>query len=62
MAQVLTDTAYELGLIIYPRRSLNGLTGDHVLIAPPLIITEKEVGVLLDRLEAALSKVEKQYC
>ena len=54
IAQLLTDLAFQEGLIIYPRRSLNGLAGDHVLVAPPLIITTDEVSEVLRRLERAM--------
>ncbi len=53
----LTDEAFEQGLIVYPRRPIMGLKGDHLLIAPPLIITEPEVAELLDRLDSTLSRV-----
>jgi adenosylmethionine-8-amino-7-oxononanoate aminotransferase len=52
--QRLTDIAFELGLIIYPRRSINGMVGDHVMIAPPLIISASEVDEVLQRFEHAL--------
>jgi adenosylmethionine-8-amino-7-oxononanoate aminotransferase len=55
-SQLLADVAYEKGLIVYPRRSINGLAGDHVLIAPPLIITEEEIQTLLERLERAMAE------
>ena len=54
IAQRLTDLAFKEGLIIYPRRSLNGLAGDHVLVAPPLILTNDEVSEVLRRLERAI--------
>ncbi|MEW5721643.1 MAG: aminotransferase class III-fold pyridoxal phosphate-dependent enzyme [Thermodesulfobacteriota bacterium] len=57
LAQRLTEAAYDHGLIIYPRRCINGLEGDHVLIAPPLIITREETGELLRRLDLALGVV-----
>jgi adenosylmethionine-8-amino-7-oxononanoate aminotransferase len=55
--QLLTDIAYDEGLIIYPRRPINGLLGDHVLVAPPLIITAEEVSELLKRLDRSLSRL-----
>jgi adenosylmethionine-8-amino-7-oxononanoate aminotransferase len=55
---LLTDTAFAAGLIIYPRRSIHGLAGDHVLIAPPLIVTTAEADEILNRLEKALVKME----
>ena len=56
VAERLTDTAYDLGLIIYPRRPINGLAGDHVLIAPPLTVTEAEIAEILNRLDEALAR------
>lgn len=56
-AQRLADIAYEEGLIVYPRRPINGLSGDHVLVAPPLIIAPDEVAELLGRLARALARL-----
>jgi adenosylmethionine-8-amino-7-oxononanoate aminotransferase len=55
-AQLLTDIAFEHGLIVYPRRPINGLSGDHVLVAPPLIISEEQVDEILVRFERALEQ------
>jgi adenosylmethionine-8-amino-7-oxononanoate aminotransferase len=49
------EIARERGLLIYPRRSLYGLSGDHVMIAPPLIVTPEEVDMLIDLLDATLA-------
>lgn len=57
---LLTDAAYEEGLIVYPRRPINGLRGDHVMITPPLIISRKEISELLERLDRALARAEVQ--
>ncbi len=57
---LLKAEASEEGLIVYPRRSLNGARGDHVLIAPPLIITEEQVGELLEKLEASITRLEEK--
>ena len=54
VGQLLADLAYELGLIIYPRRCVNGRQGDHILVAPPLIISEKEIEELLALLDESL--------
>ena len=58
--QLLTDIAFENGLIIYPRRSINGMSGDHVLVAPPLIISESEVDEILAMFEKALEQTVKR--
>jgi adenosylmethionine-8-amino-7-oxononanoate aminotransferase len=55
-AQLLTDIAYDQGLIIYPRRCIDGLAGDHVLVAPPLCVTAAEVDEILHRLDLSLFK------
>ena len=55
----LSDAAYEEGLIVYPRRPINGLSGDHVMIAPPLIINRKGIQELLERLDRALARLAR---
>lgn len=57
---LVTDEAYDEGLIIYPRRSINSLKGDHFLVAPPLIVTEAECGKILDRLDRAFARATKK--
>lgn len=57
--QKITQFAFAAGLIIYPRRNFAGLRGDHVLIAPPLIITEEEANSLLQRFEVALEQLQQ---
>jgi adenosylmethionine-8-amino-7-oxononanoate aminotransferase len=54
----LTDEAFARGLIIYPRRCINGLAGDHVLVAPPLIVNKEQIGEIISRLDDALSATE----
>ncbi len=54
-----TEIAREHGLLVYPRRSLNGLSGDHVLIAPPLIIDREGVDELVDRFDRTLADLMK---
>jgi adenosylmethionine-8-amino-7-oxononanoate aminotransferase len=55
---LLTDEAYDEGLIVYPRRPINGLKGDHIMVAPPLISTRKEIRELLALLERALERTQ----
>ena len=49
--------AAEEGLLIYPRRGGGGLSGDHVLVAPPLTIAQDELDELLARLDRALARL-----
>ncbi len=46
------------GLIIYSRRTANGVYGDWFMVAPPLTITESECDDLIDRLDATLGEFE----
>ena len=57
MNSLLTQEAAKQGLIIYPRRPIYGLRGDHVLIAPPLIVSKEQVQEILRRLDRALGRV-----
>jgi adenosylmethionine-8-amino-7-oxononanoate aminotransferase len=60
LAMQLTETAFEEGLIIYPRRSINGLFGDHVLVAPPLITTPGQIKEILTKLERAFARMSEK--
>jgi adenosylmethionine-8-amino-7-oxononanoate aminotransferase len=50
----LVELAYERGLIIYSRRTREGLEGEHFMVCPPLIITEQEIAELLGTLRESL--------
>ena len=51
----LVELAYERGLIIYSRRTREGLEGEHFMVCPPLIITGEEVAELMGILRESLS-------
>jgi adenosylmethionine-8-amino-7-oxononanoate aminotransferase len=43
------------GLMVYPMGgTVDGRYGDHVLLAPPFIIQEQEIDLLVDRLDRAI--------
>ena len=51
----------ERGLISYPGAgTVDGVAGDHVLYAPPLIITREQVDELIGILDASLGAVEEE--
>ena len=54
----LVDIAYEAGLIIYSRRSRGGYSGDHFLVAPPMITTEGQVEDIIEMLTTALDRFQ----
>ncbi len=56
----LVEIAYDLGLIIYSRRTRGGAEGDHFLICPPLIVTEAQIDELIHLLDAAISQYAQE--
>jgi len=49
--------AFEAGLICYPMAGTrDGRQGDHVLLAPPFIIDEAQIGELTDKLATAIDR------
>jgi adenosylmethionine-8-amino-7-oxononanoate aminotransferase len=50
----LVNLAYERGLIIYSRRTRDGLEGDHFLVCPPLIVTADQIVEIIEKLTASL--------
>lgn len=47
--------AMEAGLICYPMGgTIDGQSGDHVLLAPPFILSDDQIGELVDKLSRAL--------
>jgi adenosylmethionine-8-amino-7-oxononanoate aminotransferase len=50
--------AFEAGLICYPMGgTIDGRSGDHVLLAPPFIIDEAQIGELVGKLGEAIDQV-----
>ncbi len=56
----IADEAFDEGLIVYPRRSIHGLSGDHFLVAPPLITTESDSDEIVNRLDRAFERLMKK--
>lgn len=55
----LLDTALENGVTVYPGGgSVDGERGDHVLITPPLTITDEQVDEMVDRLHGTFEELE----
>jgi adenosylmethionine-8-amino-7-oxononanoate aminotransferase len=49
--------AMEEGLLCYPMGgTVDGRLGDHVLVAPPFIVSESELGELVDKLDRAIMR------
>ena len=51
----LKRAAFEAGLVCYPMGgTIDGVQGDHVLIAPPFIIEDAQIGELVEKLSGAV--------
>lgn len=56
--RLLGDMAFAKGLIVYPMGgTIDGRRGDHLLIAPPFVITRPQIARLVDLLVRALDAV-----
>lgn len=59
--RVIADTAWDAGLLLYPGAAfLPGGRGDHVMVAPPLNISDADMDVLFSKLEKVFKAVGKQ--
>ena len=57
----LKREAMDVGLICYTAGgTIDGRRGDHVLLAPPFIIEDDQIGELADKLEQALARALRQ--
>ena len=58
VAGKIKKAAFDAGLICYPMSgTIDGRQGDHVLLAPPFIITDAQLDELTDKLDSAISSV-----
>ena len=58
VAERVTAAAQEAGLMVWPNTGqANGTDGDLVVLAPPYIVTEEEIGEMVQRLGVALDSV-----
>lgn len=56
LAAKVKRAAFEAGLICYPMSGTrDGRIGDHVLLAPPFIMTEAQIGEVVDKLDQAIA-------
>jgi adenosylmethionine-8-amino-7-oxononanoate aminotransferase len=54
-AETFTDAAREAGLIVWPNTGqADGTNGDIVMLAPPFVISDAEITMIVDRLRIAL--------
>ena len=54
----IKKVAFEAGLLCYPMGgTIDGLNGDHILLAPPFIIDDSHIAEIIDKLGATLKAV-----
>ena len=53
----LVNLAYERGLIIYSRRTRDGIEGDHILVCPPMIVTPVQIEEIIEKLVTSLDEL-----
>jgi len=56
--KALKKEAFEAGLICYPMGgTIDGVQGDHILLAPPFIMEEHHIGEIISKLQTAIRQV-----
>jgi adenosylmethionine-8-amino-7-oxononanoate aminotransferase len=61
VSQRVFRACLEEGLVVYPGTgSVDGFRGDHILLAPPYIITAAQAGDLVERLSRGLRRVQEE--
>ncbi|ADZ69527.1 aspartate aminotransferase family protein [Polymorphum gilvum] len=57
LAARIKAEAFQAGLICYPMGgTIDGVNGDHILLAPPFIISDDQIGELVDKLAGAVTR------
>ncbi len=61
VSQLICKEAMKAGLLVYPGSAfIDGIKGDHIMIAPPFTITESELDELFSKLLSALKAAQDQ--
>jgi adenosylmethionine-8-amino-7-oxononanoate aminotransferase len=56
-AGVVAQACLRRGLLVYPMQGcVDGVTGDHLLIAPPAVITAEQIGWAVEQMRAAIKE------
>ncbi len=57
---LISNRAFEKGLIVYPGGGgADGIRGDHILLAPPLIISEEQIDQMASILDETFGEISK---
>jgi adenosylmethionine-8-amino-7-oxononanoate aminotransferase len=56
----IVEQCYQNGLLVYPGLgTIDGIKGDHIQVAPPLIIERDQIDVIIELLDKSITEVEK---
>lgn len=56
VGQRVSDLAFERGVILYPGHgAVDGVAGDHLMVAPPFVISPEEIGQVVEVLDEAIA-------
>ncbi len=57
----VVDQCFENGLLVYPGSgTVDGFRGDHIQVAPPLMITREGVDTVVELLDTSIGEVEEK--
>jgi adenosylmethionine-8-amino-7-oxononanoate aminotransferase len=60
-AERFTRAALDAGLVVWPNTGhANGTDGDLVMLAPPFVVSQEEIGEIVSRFSAALERVQRR--
>jgi len=58
----VVDMCFENGLLVYPGSgTVDGVRGDHIQVAPPLIVDKKQIDEIVALLDKSIGEVEKEF-
>ena len=58
ISKKIKDLTFDSGLICYPMSGTrDGINGDHILLAPPYIIDDNQIGEVVEKLSSSLNKL-----
>jgi len=57
----IVEQCYENGLLVYPGSgTVDGVKGDHIQVAPPLVVSKAEIDEIVALLDKSIGEVEAQ--
>ena len=55
------DRCFENGLLVYPGSgTVDGIRGDHIQVAPPLVVDKEQIDEIVALLDKSIGEVEKE--